>query len=432
MAAIDTVYNYYLSTYSSRSVSRYDTHRRNELRDIYISIRNINKETPLYKIKNASEAQKYAIDMKEAAGRIMHVISSLNNSGKALDQIFKKKVAISSNENIVSARYIGSNLDTANDFGFTIDVKHLAQPQINVGNFLDREGASLEPGEYAFDLSTNSSSYEFQFNVHEGDSNLSIQKRLARLINNANIGLTADVIEDRTNLSALRIQSVQTGLTEKETCLFEIRGENNYNSAIAMKVLGIGNITQPASNSSFLLDGKEFSSYSNKFVINQMFELNLNNVSEDGNATRVGFKADVDAISDNISDLADAYNNMVTVSLNHLDSNGTGSKLYHSVAGIAHYYKNDLEAIGLLVDDSGMISIDKDLLAEATTKEDYLSAFHVLNSFKDSISTMASRTSLNPMDYVNKIIVSYKNPGHNFPSAYASSTYAGMIFDFSC
>jgi flagellar hook-associated protein 2 len=396
-------------------------------------MRNINKESPLYKITNTSEAQKYAIDMKEAAGRITYVVSSLNNSSTMLDQIFKKKVAVSSDENIVSARYIGSNTDASDDFSsFTMEVRHLAQPQINVGNFLERTGTSLDAGEYTFDLSTNSSSYEFQFTVHEGDTNLSIQKRLARLINNANIGLTADVIEDGTNLSAMRIQSLQTGLTDKENCLFEIRGENTYNSAIAMNVLGIGNITQPASNSSFLLDGKEFSSYSNKFVINQMFELNLNNVSEDGTATLVGFKADVDAIADNISELVDAYNNMISVARDHLDEDGNGTKLYHYATGIASYYQDDLAAIGLLVDDSGEISIDKDLLAAATTKEDYHDAFHVLNAFKDSVSAMASRAALNPMDYVNKIVVAYKNPGHNFPSAYASSPYAGMLFDYCC
>ena len=35
MAAIDTVYHYYLSTYANSTVSRYDSHKKSELRDIY-------------------------------------------------------------------------------------------------------------------------------------------------------------------------------------------------------------------------------------------------------------------------------------------------------------------------------------------------------------------------------------------------------------
>ena len=37
--------------------------------------------------------------------------------------------------------------------------------------------------------------YEFQFNIGEGDTNRQITERLSRLINNADIGITADVTE---------------------------------------------------------------------------------------------------------------------------------------------------------------------------------------------------------------------------------------------
>ena len=35
MAAIDSAYQYYLSTYAGRALSRYDTHKKSELRDVY-------------------------------------------------------------------------------------------------------------------------------------------------------------------------------------------------------------------------------------------------------------------------------------------------------------------------------------------------------------------------------------------------------------
>ena len=52
MAIIDSAYQYYLSTYGNSATSRYDTHKKSQLRDVYNQIVKINKESPLYKVKN--------------------------------------------------------------------------------------------------------------------------------------------------------------------------------------------------------------------------------------------------------------------------------------------------------------------------------------------------------------------------------------------
>ena len=41
----------------------------------------------------------------------------------------------------------------------------------------------------------------------------------------------------------------------------------------------------------------------------------------------------------------------------------------------------------------------------------------------------SNQVSLNPMDYVEKVMVAYKNPGHNYPNPYITSAYTGMMFD---
>lgn len=57
MAAIDSAYHYYLSTYGN-SVSRYDTHKKSELRKVYNQIVKANKESPLYKITDTGDVKK--------------------------------------------------------------------------------------------------------------------------------------------------------------------------------------------------------------------------------------------------------------------------------------------------------------------------------------------------------------------------------------
>lgn len=41
--------------------------KKSELRSVYNNIVKINKESPLYKIKDSADAQKFAIDIKEHA-----------------------------------------------------------------------------------------------------------------------------------------------------------------------------------------------------------------------------------------------------------------------------------------------------------------------------------------------------------------------------
>ena len=52
MAKIDSAYAYYASTYANKEVSRYDSHKKSDLRKIYNRIIKTNKESPLYKISN--------------------------------------------------------------------------------------------------------------------------------------------------------------------------------------------------------------------------------------------------------------------------------------------------------------------------------------------------------------------------------------------
>ena len=47
MAKIDNAYAYYISTYAQKTVSRYDSHKKSELRKVYNEMVKINKDSPL-------------------------------------------------------------------------------------------------------------------------------------------------------------------------------------------------------------------------------------------------------------------------------------------------------------------------------------------------------------------------------------------------
>lgn len=432
IAAIDSAYQYYLSTYGKSNVSRYDTHKKSQLRAVYNNIVKVNKESPLYKIKYSGDVGRFAIDIKEKTRSIQNVIASLSDSGDGIESVFANKIAQSSDKDTVDAEYIGTTQDADDSLRFDVEVKQLATPQTNLGCYLSPERSDIRPGSYSFDLTTNLNSYEFQYSISDKDTNQDIQEKIMRLINNSNVGLSASLVSDRHGNHALQVVSRQTGLGENEHFIFEILPSPDNASMKAMRTLGIDQVKEMASNSSFLLNGTEHTSLSNTFTVNNAFALTLKKASPDGSSAQIGFKANSDAIADNIESLVNVYNNIIQLSHDYTETQQS-DKLLRDMKGVAKSYRNELEAAGLQLEEDGYISIDRNLLTDAVTASDAKECFTVLNLFKDDLNEKAAQASLDPMNYVNKLLIAYKNPsGHNFATPYITSIYSGMMLDHYC
>ena len=204
MAAIDTIYNYYLSTYGGNTVTRYDTHKKSELRSVYNNMVKVNKEAPLYKILGvqSGDVSKFAIDIKESAMNLSKAAAALSGENNILEGSFKKKVATSSSPEEVSVTYVGKDAGEEElNSSFLLEVQSLAKTQVNMGNYLDSNGHDIAPGLYSFDFENTSTADEFQYGVSEGDTNLDVQQKLARLVNTANVGAVASIdIPELVNL----------------------------------------------------------------------------------------------------------------------------------------------------------------------------------------------------------------------------------------
>ncbi len=430
MPTIDSAYQYYMSTYGHTAVTRYDTHKKSELRSVYNRMLKINKESPLYKIKRTEDVPKFLIDIKENARQVKNVVASLSE-GDGLESSFQKKVAVSSDEGIVTASYIGGSQEDSEFQNFDLEVRQLAAPQINMGNFLKNDGYDFPPGDYFFNLSTTANSYEFQYMVKPDENNQTVLNKLARLINNSKIELTAEVISDENNSSALKVVSKQTGLGEDEEQLFSITPSTSSGSIKAMDKLGISQITSPAVNSKFLINGKEHSSYANTFTINNMFELTLHGISPEDTPAKIGFKTSIDAVADNLQELVDAYNGFIMTGEQY-STNQYGNLLLHDLKDVSYAHRHELESTGMVIEDNGTISIDRNLLSDALDTENPNETFSVLNNFKNSLLVKADNASIDPIKYIDKTVVTYKRPGTNFISPYYSSIYAGLMLDHYC
>jgi flagellar hook-associated protein 2 len=359
-------------------------------------------------------------------------VDSLADNYGSFDDSFQKKVAISSDEEKIGVTYIGDGSEDNKAETFQIDIQTLAAPQINTGNYLPDDQCDFLPGSYSFELDTTSTDYEFQYNVSPGETNLSIIEKLARIINSSDLGITAEILNDHAGSSAIALTSEKTGLSKNEDYRFKISSDGSSGSTEAMGLLGIDQVSQSAHNSSFVVNGVTHDSQTNTFTVNNQFELRLHEVTGDENVT-IGFKPNTDAIADNIQTLVDAYNNTLksaSPAENTVSADSSLSpRLYLDMAALSRSQRSSLEEIGLVVHDDASITIDREALAKAVTPERAGDTFETLTSFRDSIGERAQNMSVNPMHYINKVIVAYKNPGHNFATPYISSLFSGMLLD---
>ena len=423
MARIDAAYNYFMTTYGDSIGSRYESHKKSELRDTYNKIVKANKDAPLYKIKDTEDMGQFAIDIKEHANSMFLSVSNLQSAGEDISSVMEKRIASSSDPASVDALYVGDG--TENPEEFTIEVTSLAEPQVNLGNFLAADGHDFEEGQYSFDLEIKNHSYEFQFNVNKGESNLNVQNKLVRLLNTSDVGLGATLINSpKDNSNALQITSKNTGLADGEESLFAISSSISWRE---LNTLGIQNIIKMPSNSNFKLNGTSHQSLSNTFTVNKTYELVLK-APTDG-PVHIGLKNDTEALSDGITQLLDSYNGMIDIGLRYNGAHQNRT-LYNEISSIARNQGASLAAVGINTDETGHLNLDKEKLSDVVNSEEKQNAFDTLNHLRNSINSAATKASINPMAYVDKAVVEYKNPGKSLAAPYATSAYSGMMVNY--
>ena len=431
-AAINTVYNHYLTTYAPKSTSKYDTHKKSELRSIYNSMVKLNKESPLYILDTSRESREYVIGLKENARQLRNTIASLG--GLDEEEMLNKKSAYSSNEDIVSATFIGEVPEGGNVPPFHIEVTSLASNQVNLGTFLPSdEKAELAPDAYSFDITINDLSYEFQYSIHDGETNREVQERLARLITNADVGVNADILEDGNGNSSLRLTSVASGLKENKDYIFLVSDDKTTKRAGSVDYLGLGCMSRLPSNAEFLLNGESRSASSNHFTIDKMFELTLNGISpEEGQSAEIGLKTDLDSLTENVGNLIGGYNSFIKAASEYLDLHPRSGKLLNEMERMSQFYQPDLEKLGFVFNESGELSLNDEAFKNSILDESGHAQLSGIRNFTNSVLRKTDQISLNPIEYVDKKIVAYKNPGHNFATPYVTSNYSGMLFNSYC
>ncbi|MCH5344775.1 MAG: flagellar filament capping protein FliD [Acetatifactor sp.] len=428
-AIMSAVYNNYLTAYTP-SLTRYDAHKKSELRNVYNSIVKLNKESPWYLPTTSKDTQHYAIHLKENARGLHNTIAQLG--GLEENGLLNKKSAFSTDEDIAKATFIGSKVPEGVNPSFSLEVQSLASSQENLGFFLPDAKVGLAPDTYSFDLAVNDMNYEFQFSIAEDETNRDVQDRLMRLINNSDIGIKASIAESDGQTS-LRLVSEATGLPNGKTSLFQVTDDRTSKTSGTVAYFGLDYTSKEASNAIFTVNGERREAVSNHFTMSKMFDVQLHGITPEGEPVQIGLKTDIESLTDNVTHLIGGYNEFVKAASTYLETQTKSQKLVREFSGIANRYNSSLEPMGLTMQKDGTLQIDQAQLHRTASQAlDIAATFGYLKDFSNALLRKSDQVSLDPMEYVEKKIVAYKNPGHNFISPYSTSAYSGMMFNGYC
>ena len=424
---ISNVYSYYMSQYGIQPAGRHSTHKRNELRDIYNNIVKISRSSPFFDVDFSEESQKLAIDIKENARKLSDITEDLTDASNG--SMTYKSIAQSDMPDVLDAKYIGDNQAAGSSKSFSVSVKQLATPQINTGSYVNPRARFLYTGTYSFDVDISSITYELQFSVKDDESNLDVQNKIARLINKSNIGLNARVERNQIDDTALIIESNMTGVGERPV-IFTISDEDTTALSGAVTAFGLNNTGHYPSNAVFELNGEKKLSASNTFTIDMEFEITLKATNRDGEFVTVGLKQNFDSLVDSLHELADCYNSLTNLARNSNSSGGR--RLYSDMTNIANTYSDILNSNGITINEEGLLEINDAKLKQASEEGSILNTLSEIGRFKNALQTKSEMIMINPMEYINKTIISYKNPSRPSSDPYMTSLYSGMMYNGYC
>lgn len=422
-----SVYNHLLGTFNPKYTTKYVNDPK-QLRSVVKKIRQITQTSPVYLLDFSNDKQSFVLGMKEYSMKINESLMTMADDSP--DSVFEKKKASSSDTKQVKATLINDNEEQLPS-PFTIQVKNLANSQINIGKEFYETGKGLAAGTYQFKVTVNDAGYDFQYNIKDDANHRDVIGGLCKFITKAKIGIDAQPVSREAGKIAMRLESTSVGTPDGDvTFRFEDTGTNKQPHGI-VDYYAMNQVSVMPKSAEFTLNGAKKTSMSNTFTLGRAVEVSLLNPFDQ--EARVDYHPDSDLIIERVQDFVDDYNTIVKNNVSFEKKTDTPAKLLRELKGIIGSSKNELEAAGLNFNQDGAIELDTSLAMQAIEDGDMQKLFSKESPFVNRLFTKMDSVKLNPVEYIDKKIVSY--PDYSKPAkgySYITSLYSGLIFNSYC
>ena len=421
------VYNNLLSTFDSKYTTKYvnDSH---ELRSVVKRIRTQTQKSPVYLVNFTNAKQEYVLGVKEASMKINESLKTLADDSP--DGVFSKKKARSSDSDQIGAELLSSDQSRIPS-AFTIRVKQMANSQINQGTEYYETGKGLQAGSYQFRITVNDVGYDFQYNIRRDANHREVIQGLSEFITKDKIGIKAEPYTTGTGKVGMRLESTMVGSPDgRESFTLQDRTVDEAGRGI-VGYYGLNKVVVKPKNAIFDLNGVEKTSMNNEFTLGRVVKVSLHHTSD--KEAMVDYHPDSDAIIEGIQGFVSSYNELIEHNIVFVNKTGTTPKLLHELKGLTNPFRNELESCGFTFDQDGYMDLDLSLAAQAIEAGDMQKIFQMDAAMTGRLYMKADAVKINPMEYVDKKVVSYPNftkPPRGY--SYITSLYSGLLFNSYC
>jgi len=430
---LNEVYNYLIglnTSYQLRPQTKYDMHKKDDLKNIYSKMKDSGIKSPLYLISRTESNRQFTLDIKDSAIALQSSISMLQDR-ESDDALMNRQKAVVDNRDTLSCKIIDEKNENLPE-PFEMQVHHLATKQVNTGRDYYKTGIGPVEGTYTFQAVCEENTYEFQFHISERAKNNEILGKLSRFINKSNLGITAEIeAGEHENTIHMTLSSQETGLADERGQIFELRDISapaGQDGLIAH--YDLNNMTTAPSNASFTINGEKKESLANNFILNNSLHITLQNASDE--PVLVDYAPDDSYIYDGILQFVTDYNNILQTAADY--PAGKGNKIIHDLKLISNAYKNQLESSGInIAPSTGKLELDESLVRQSIEDGDMNEIFSSRYGFINRVAHKINEIKINPLEYVDKKVVTYPNTLHYpYPNPYITSMYSGLFFNNYC
>lgn len=416
-----SVYNNIISNlYSTFTPASTSLHSKSELKELSSRILKNNTSSPTYILNINEDSESFLVNMKNKVLSLRANVDMLQND---TDSVFNSFTVVSDDPDIASASLLPDREPTDASPVF-LQIHSLATTQLNQGKAVSGASHILQLGNYAFNATVNEDVYRFKFNITSDNTNSSIVTKLTDFINQSQIGIKASYTKDKESHYTMSIESEDTGAPAPLTFSFEDTEYPNYSQGLT-EFLQLNNVVRYPSDSSFNLNGQEKTSISNNITLGGALSVSFNSASDD--IVNISYSPDSDKILSAVSGFVDDYNEI-------LESAGSsqaesGSSLENRLSLNVRRFARTLSEVGINVDDRGALSLDREA-AKQHIEDGKLADLFLNSNFIDRFKSDLDTIATDPVQYMNKVVVSYPNLRHPAPlSPYVTSMYSGIMFN---
>lgn len=423
------VYNHLISAYQPK-YKNYTAVNGKDSKNVYQKIRDISMQSPVFKFNLTNEKQVFALNIKDSALALKYHLDDLSDADSP---VFSSHETISSDTEIASVSVLTnkSNIEYVPE-SISLRVDQLAKPQMNQSYEVPSYDKSILSGSYSFSIEVDEYLSDYQFKILQGSNHEAIFTKFADFINKSQIGLIAAVNNNKLqNTSNLTLTSVDTGFPLEP--IFTIKDTDKLPRLTETGIVdyyGLGTIKQSSANAVVEINGEKKEILNNKFTLNKALTISLHNTSEE--PIQIETVPNADMITNEINQTLNNYNSLIDLASSNT-GNRRSAKLLNELTHVVKEHFIELNDYGFTVEENYHLTADKEKLRDVIKNGELKQFFSKDSIFYKNLSQAAFSITLNPMEYLDKVIVTYPNtaaPGSYSP--YTTSIYSGMLFNYYC